>query len=193
MGALSTGTLLRCLPYWYLILTCLVLHTAGYVLYAMATTGWLIMLSKLMSGVYIGAQMTLSLAYFGESNVSYCNAIKQQGKDEKKAKQMKHRLFALQSVGVNVGYIFGPGILYIYMCNNNIYMCEYSCVYIMQAWFYNVGLTLNHYVALLFSSCRCCCYICTATYQSVPINWMVQCCIRLCDYYCTVLPLQGRE
>ena len=73
-------------------------------------TGWLIMLSKLMSGVYIGDQMTLSLANFGESNVRYCNAIKQQGKDEKKVKRMKRYLFALQSVGVNVGYIFGPGI-----------------------------------------------------------------------------------
>ena len=76
-----------------------------------------------MSGVYIGAQMTLSLAYFGESNVSYCNAIKQQGKDEKKAKRMKHYLFALQSVGVNVGYIFGPGIFCII-----IIMCKCSCV-----------------------------------------------------------------
>ena len=111
VGALSTGMLLRCLPYWHMILTSLVLHSLGYIFYAVATAGWLIMLSKLMSGIYIGAQMTLALAYFGESNINYRSAIKQLGRDEKKAIKMKHHLFALQSVGVNVGYIFGPGKL----------------------------------------------------------------------------------
>ena len=110
VGALSGGLLLKFLPYWHMLLTSLFLHTLGYVLYAVATTGWLIMFSKLLSGVFIGAEMTLALAYFGESNANYREAIKELGKDEKKAIRVKHQLFALHSVGVNVGYIFGPGM-----------------------------------------------------------------------------------
>lgn len=109
LGSLSAGLLLKWMPYWHLLLGSLCLHTLGYILYAIASSGWAIMLSKLMSGVYIGAEMTLALAYFGESSSDYKEAVVKLGKDERKANQMKHRLFALHSVGVNVGYVFGPG------------------------------------------------------------------------------------
>ena len=69
------------------------------------------MLSKLLSGVFIGAEMTLALAYFAESNSSYKTAITGLGEEESRANRMKHQLFALHSVGVNVGYIFGPGLI----------------------------------------------------------------------------------
>ena len=104
------GLLLRWVPYWHLVFTSLGLHTLGYILYAVATSGWVVMLSKLLSGVFIGAEMTLALAYFGESNLAYKAAVKELGKGgERRAARMKHTLFALHSVGVNVGYVFGPG------------------------------------------------------------------------------------
>lgn len=69
------------------------------------------MVSKLLSGVFIGAEMTLALSYFGESNSAYKKAVEGKGKKkEKGAGRVKHTLFALHSVGVNVGYVFGPGM-----------------------------------------------------------------------------------
>ena len=109
IGSLAGGLLLKWVPYWHLVLGSLCLHTLGYILYAVAAAGWLIMVSKLMSGVFIGAEMTLALAYFGESSNSYRAAIRELGKNERSAARVKHRLFALHSVGANVGYIFGPG------------------------------------------------------------------------------------
>ena len=109
LGSLMGGLLLRWVPYWHLLIASLSLHTLGYILYAMATTGWLVMLSKLLSGVFIGAEMTLALAYFGESNSAYRAALKETGRGEGGANHVKHTLFALHSVGVNVGYVFGPG------------------------------------------------------------------------------------
>ena len=110
IGSLMGGLLLKWVPYWHLVLSSLGLHTLGYILYAVATSGWLVMLSKLLSGVFIGAEMTLALAYFGESQQAYTAAVKQLGKKEGGAGRVKHTLFALHSVGVNVGYVFGPGM-----------------------------------------------------------------------------------
>ena len=109
IGSLMGGFLLKWVPYWHLVLSSLSLHTLGYIIYAVATSGWVVMVSKLLSGVFIGAEMTLALAYFGESNQPYRAAVKALGKGEGGAARMKHTLFALHSVGVNVGYVFGPG------------------------------------------------------------------------------------
>ena len=116
LGSLSGGLLLKWVPYWHLLLGSLVFHTLGYILYAVASTGWLIMLSKLLSGIFIGAEMTLALAYFGESNSSYKTAIKELGKEDGKATRVKHQLFALHSVGINIGYVFGPGMYAVVLC-----------------------------------------------------------------------------
>ena len=56
--------------------------------------------------------MTLALAYFGESNASYKAAIMELGEKEEKASRVKHTLFALHSAGANIGYVFGPGIIF---------------------------------------------------------------------------------
>ena len=111
IGSLTGGLLLKWVPYWHLVLSSLFLHTLGYILYAVADSGWLVMLSKLLSGVFIGAEMTLALAYFGESNETYREAVRGLGKKKKEgqAPRVKHTLFALHSVGVNIGYVFGPG------------------------------------------------------------------------------------
>lgn len=82
------------------------LHTGSYIIYAVTTSPWLILVSKLFSGVFIGMEMTLAFAYFGESYEDYKAALKELGKKEGR---VKDRLFALHSIGVNVGYLFGPG------------------------------------------------------------------------------------
>ena len=111
LGAFSSGALIKFIPYWHMILSSLILHTLGYVLYAIATTGWVVMLSKLMSGTFNGAQMTLSLAYISESIAVYDKALKELGEDDdKKASRIKNRLFAFLSFGSNIGYFLGTGM-----------------------------------------------------------------------------------
>ena len=75
----------------------------------MATQGWLIIISKLLSGIFIGMEKTVTFAYFGESYNDYLATLERLGKEESKSARMKDRLFALHSIGVNAGYLLGPG------------------------------------------------------------------------------------
>ena len=116
LGAFSSGVLIKFIPYWHVILSSLILHTLGYVLYATATSGWVVMLSKLMSGTFNGTQMTLSLAYISQSIAVYDEALKQLvEEDDKKAARIKHRLFAFLSFAYSFGALLGTG-MYIELC-----------------------------------------------------------------------------
>ena len=108
-GAVFVGVFIRVLPYWHLILVSLLVHTLSYVIYALTTVGWLIVFSKLLSGTFLGTGMTLAFTYFGESYENYQAAMKELGKDSDKKSRVKDKLYALHSVGVHVGYLFGPG------------------------------------------------------------------------------------
>lgn len=110
VGALSAGFLIKFLPYWHLLFSGLLLHTFGYILYAVSTQGWLIVISKLLSGVFIGMEMTIVLAYFAEKSVIYQANLKATKKDnEKKSPELRGKLFALNNIAVNIGYLLGPG------------------------------------------------------------------------------------
>ena len=50
-------------------------------MYALTTMGWLLMLSRLLSGGFIGVILTLALAYFGHTNDVY--VIERVGKEKK--------------------------------------------------------------------------------------------------------------
>ena len=110
IGAFSSGILVKALPYWYLFLISLILHTVGYVIYAFATSGWHVMLSKLLSGLFIGTELTLGLIYISESNADYKATLKRLGEDDRKANHVKHRLFALHTAGFIIGDVIGTGI-----------------------------------------------------------------------------------
>ena len=109
IGGFGTGCLVKFIPYWYLVLVSLVLHTVGYVIYAVTDEGWLIMTSKLLSGFFIGAELTLSLSYFAESSIDYQATMKELGKPVESSEAVRNNLFALHNVGVNIGYFLGPG------------------------------------------------------------------------------------
>ena len=85
------------------------LHTVGYILYAISDEGWLIMTSKLLSGFFIGAELTLALSYFAESSIDYEKAMKKLGKPVDSSETVRNNLFALHNVGINIGYFLGPG------------------------------------------------------------------------------------
>ena len=109
IGGFGTGCLVKFIPYWYLVLVSLVLHTVGYVVYAVSNEGWLIMTSKLLSGFFIGAELTLALSYFAESSIDYQAAMKELGKPVESSEVVRNNLFALHNIGVNIGYFLGPG------------------------------------------------------------------------------------
>ena len=111
VGALSAGFLIKFLPYWHLLLSGLILHTFGYILYAVSTQGWLVVVSKLFSGVFIGMEMTIALAYFAEKSIIYQAALKEKERDHEKkpTPELRGKLFALNNVAVNIGYLLGPG------------------------------------------------------------------------------------
>lgn len=108
VGAVGSGILVKHVPYWHLVLLVLVLHTIGYVLYAISYDGWVIMISKFLSGTFIGGEMTLALSYFAESSLQYEEILLQLDKKITKG-NTRRRLFAWHNVGVGLGYIIGPG------------------------------------------------------------------------------------
>lgn len=133
---------MKFIPYWYLVLVSLVLHTIGYILYAISNEGWLIMTSKLLSGFFIGAELTLALSYFAESSIDYQAAMKELGKPVESSESVRNSLFALHNIGVNIGYFLGPGKY----CT--LKPCIFACI---QA--------SPFYIMYLCFRCRCC--ICT--------------------------------
>ena len=117
IGGFASGCLVKFIPYWHLVLFSLVLHTIGYILYAISNEGWLIMTSKLLSGYFIGAELTLALSYFAESSIDYKAAMKEIGKTVESSATVRNRLFAWHNIGVNVGYFLGPG-------NDSLFSCS---------------------------------------------------------------------
>lgn len=108
-GAVGTGILSKYIPYWHLTLLMLISHTFGYVLYAISYKGWVIVLSKFLSGIFIGGEMTLALSYFAESSAAYKNVLLQMGVKCDEG-TLKRKLFAWHNIGVGIGYILGPGM-----------------------------------------------------------------------------------
>lgn len=109
-GAVGSGFLIKYIPYWHLILAILASHTVGYVLYAISYEGWVIMVSKFLSGIFIGGEMTLALSYFAESSTEYRTIWKQMGENYEERNTIRRKLFAWHNIGVGIGYILGPGI-----------------------------------------------------------------------------------
>ena len=110
VGAVGSGFLVKHIPYWHLVLGNLLMHTIGYILYAISQDGVVIMVSKFLSGIFIGGEMTLALSYFAESSVAYEKIYSQLGR-KTDAGTIRRSLFAWHNVGVGIGYIIGPGMI----------------------------------------------------------------------------------
>ena len=109
LGALSAGFLIKTLSYSYSILLSIMLHIAGYLVYALTVNGWMMMLSRVLAGMFIGLEDTLAFAYFGESYEEWKNLMAETGKEKKQRVRVKDTLFALFTITTNVAYLFGPG------------------------------------------------------------------------------------
>ena len=133
IGAIGTGILVKIFPFWHMIMSTLICHTAGYILYALSYEKSIIILSKLLSGVFIGGEMTLSLSYFAISAEKYNQLQKELGRKQKP--DIARGLFAWHNIGVGVGYIIGPGKHEASKYNNITfygYMCAGTAALIAQ-------------------------------------------------------------
>ncbi len=86
----------------------LTFHTIGYLIYALASEGWLIILSKLLSGYFLGADLTIGFSYLSKTSIMYSDVQKERGVIVND-KSLRNTLFALNGISFSVGYFLGPG------------------------------------------------------------------------------------
>ncbi len=112
VGGFLSGILVGYVPYWYLWAIAIVTHILGYIIYCVTTQGWLIMISRLLSGYILGAIVTLCFAYFTSSSEEYVEAQKKCGikTDENSVQKAKNMRFVTFAFGYSSGFIIGPGI-----------------------------------------------------------------------------------
>ena len=112
IAAVATGLLFNHIPTWYLFLVSTLCHTLGYLLYALATSGWMMILARALAGLHLGAIDSLVFAYYAVSFEKYKENLKTLGKFEKKKEtKMKGYLFSTSAIGYAVGNIIAVGII----------------------------------------------------------------------------------
>jgi len=110
VGALSAGILTNIIPFWHNVLISILAHTFGYLLYALATEGWMMIISRLLTGIFVGMQSVTAFTYFGVSYEKYLQALGEGRKEEeRKTIRVKDTLFALFALSSNMGHLIGPG------------------------------------------------------------------------------------
>lgn len=107
IGGLVSGFLIGTIPYWYLWNIALVFHVVGYVIYSVAYQDWLIMISRLLAGYFLGAFMTLSFSYFAKSSETYIETHRKLGNEtnENSIEKVKNFGFTIISLGNSAGFV----------------------------------------------------------------------------------------
>jgi MFS family permease len=106
--ALLGGYLSNKVPMWYLFMGTIVLHIMGYSLYALSVNGSVMMVSRILAGISMGAAISVSFAYLGFSTVQYAENLRTLGEyDSKKFARAKGFVYSLFNVGTGAGYIVG--------------------------------------------------------------------------------------
>ncbi len=108
VGGIMTGMLSNIVPQFYLWLFMLSIHTIGYLIYSLASKSWLILISKLLSGYFLGADLTISFSYLSKTSFKYSAIQKKRGLVVND-KSLRNTLFALNGISFSVGYFLGPG------------------------------------------------------------------------------------
>ena len=111
-AALILGILSSRIPFWYSAMGALLCYTIGYVLFAIAVSGWMIVVARVLIGMFTGLQVVIIFAYFGVSYQHYLDNLepKERKKEEAKTTRVKDQLFGFEAVVANVGSLFGPGL-----------------------------------------------------------------------------------
>ena len=101
------------IPLWYSTMAGLLCHITGFVVYGLATSGWMMIVAQVLSGIFVGMQSVPSLAYFGVSYQHYLEVLgpEERTKEEGKTTRVKDMLFVFYSVSANIGTLIGPGLI----------------------------------------------------------------------------------
>ena len=75
LGAFIAGILSSRIPFWYWTIGALLFHTVGFVMYATAMSGWMVIVARLLTGVFAGLGTVTILTYFGVSYQHYLDVI----------------------------------------------------------------------------------------------------------------------
>ena len=113
LGAIISTAAASKLPYWYCTMGALLCHIVGFVVYSAATSGWMIIVARIMSGTFVGMQTAIAFSYFGVSYQDYLEALGPEArmKEETKATRLKDKLFSFYAVAVQIGTSVGPGLI----------------------------------------------------------------------------------
>ena len=90
LSAVAGGLLFYLIPTWYLFPT--LCHILGYLLYALATSRWMMILARGLAGMQQGSAVSIVFSYFAVSFNSYMENLKILGKFEEK-KVAKRAIF----------------------------------------------------------------------------------------------------
>ena len=110
VGAITTGLLANIIPFWYGVLICLSTHIVAFLVYGLATAGWMIILARFLGGMFVAMQTVISYTYLGVTYEQYLEALGEARKEEEgKTTRVKDTVFALFLIMCPAGTLFGPG------------------------------------------------------------------------------------
>ena len=112
-GGILGGILASTIPYWYSFLIALLFNVVGFLLYATAQYGWMVILARLLIGTFSGLQHSLVYAYIGVSYQQYIEIRRQAGMKTVPTKycRVKDIVFSLYTISTSVGYFLGSGMI----------------------------------------------------------------------------------
>ena len=109
-SAIANGLLFNLIPTCYLFLVAILCHTLGYLLYALCTNGWMMLVSRGISGISLGLVISVTFAYLGVSSNKYAENLTILGRfEEKKVARVKGFIFSIFNIGYSTGFAFGAG------------------------------------------------------------------------------------
>ena len=120
LSAVAVGLLFNLVPTWYLFLVSTLCHTLGYLLYALATNGWTMILARGLAGAQMGSVDSIAFAYYSISFEKYTENLKTLGRfEEKKSAKVKGYLFSSSTIGYTFGFGLGVGMVFSQLCAFN--------------------------------------------------------------------------
>lgn len=121
------GFITLCVPYFFILLSATLVHTASNLMYGLATQGWMVLLSYFLLGLSFKAFKVVTLSYAGSKESDYINAYIEhkrinlkaevQGKEyehtnhpiQAKDVKIKKTVFIFMGVSIYLPAIVGPG------------------------------------------------------------------------------------
>lgn len=104
-----------CIPYWYILMIGIAFHIVGFVLYSLSTNGWMVLLSRVLSGAFAGIIETIAYSYISEKESDYEAAHAEVYKSKKpKPMRIKEYVYSYLTVAITISYLLGPGKLILF-------------------------------------------------------------------------------